>query len=113
MNFQVIYDFLIQNWLTILSIILSLVYLIVFLTKKKVKETEYCSVLLLLPGWIIEAEKCGLSGSEKLTYVFSKAIQELVRLTGKDSKVVMEKYGDSIIQDVEAILSTPQKKDAN
>lgn len=113
MDFQVIYDFLVANWLNIISIIFSLVYLILFLTKKKVKVSDntYCSVLLALPGWINEAEI--YKGSmNKLNYVFTKAIQELVRLTGKNKDEVLDLYGDGLIKDIEAVLSTPQKKDA-
>lgn len=100
----------------ILSALLSLVSLIVIILKKnKSKDNTLLSVIAKLPGWILEAESVYINASHagvsKYSYVLSKAIRELVALTGLSESEVCKLYADYIDMSIEAILAAPQKKE--
>lgn len=114
MDFDFILAFIKAHIYEIVSITIALVSLIVFIVRRRVKITDnvYLSVLLMLPHWIKEAELIYIhpkSGADKFAYVLDKAVQELVRLTGKDAGEVVSRYGRLLDRDIEVILSTPTK----
>lgn len=103
-------EFVINHWYGIASIAISLVSLIIIILKKnKNIDNNLLSVVSMLPIWINEAEKLE-DKSAKYSYVFNHAIQELVALTGKQEKDLVDKYCVVLDENIERILSTPQKK---
>lgn len=107
-------QFLRDNWKFLLEISIPLISFIVLLIAKRVKvnipTATITSVLCQLPLWINEAESLGVSGKEKLEYVFTKAVNVIVNETGLSYGIVCRAYGNELIADIEKILSTPQKK---
>lgn len=108
-------DFILANWLQLLYVIVSVVSIVILLVKKnkvKVIDNNFLDVALCLPLWISEAEQLYPSGhgSDKFSYVFNSALQNLVVSTGLSSKDVIAKYGTLLQKSIEDILSTPIKK---
>lgn len=110
-------EFIQAHWKYIVIGIIWIVELIVFLitTIKNKKFFQQSAshlddVLLWLPSAIIQAEMSGASGQDKLTYVFNMAIKRLEALTGIDAKKLIDRYGTLLLDAIEQILLTPQKK---
>lgn len=112
---QEISKFIVDNWQWLLTAILSIFVLIIQLLKKKpvVKSLKgYLDFIAsdLLPRMINKAEVSGLHGEGKKAYVMKEAIGTLKFLIQCDEHALEEanRYFDNAI---EAILSTPRKKD--
>lgn len=107
-------EFLLNHYLELSYIIISLVSLIVVLLKKVNVEsidTVFEQLLLRLPRMIDGAEKTGLSGPEKKDIVVSVAVQWLCDLTGRSRTEILDCYVSKIEDAIEEILSTPKKKE--
>lgn len=110
-------NFLRENWKVIVEFSCLLVSLIIFCLKKKTKVTISSSVisdvLAQLPSWINEAEsRFGPGeGKRKFVYVLKMALCYVSEETGLDTKQIDDSYGLVIRREIEAILSTPQKKE--
>lgn len=109
-------EFILKNWFLLLSALISLVSLIVIILKKnKSKDTTLLSVIAKLPEWIIEAESVyrnvSNAGYHKYAFVLSKAVRELVALTGLSETEVFNRYAKYLDQRIEEILAAPQKKE--
>ena len=110
-------EFVKAHWKLIIIAIIWIVELLVFLitTIKNKKFFQQANshlddVLLWLPSGIIQAELSGASGEDKLTYVFNMAIKRLNALTGIDAATLIDRYGTLLLDAIEQILLTPQKK---
>lgn len=110
-------EFIRSHWKLIIIVIIWIVELVVFLTttiknKKLFQQanSHLDDVLLWLPTAIIQAEMSGASGEDKLTYVFNMAIKRLNALTGIDAATLIDRYGTLLLDAIEQILLTPQKK---
>lgn len=105
--------FLIQYWRELLYVLCALVSLVLFIVKKKpvnVVDSITERILLLAPSFIAKAEEVYGSGhgSEKLLFVI-----DLFKLSfEEDGLKIGDKTVKFITSYVEAILSTPQKKEA-
>lgn len=107
-------DFLIQYWREILYVVCALVSVVLFIVKKKpvkVVDTVRETIVRLLPYCINQAEKLGdVSGADKKTFALSllfSLLSDFVKVNGDDLK---ENYSDFAAEQVEVILTTPQKK---
>lgn len=106
-------DFFIQNWRLIMEALLVLVSFIFMIVRKrptKVIDTIQGLILRLLPGLINQAEiKFGSgNGSGKLSFVL-QSLKEVLSELGYGDEVVAP-YLSFVKDQVEVILSTPQKK---
>lgn len=104
-------EFLKANYIWIIEFSLTLISFIVLLLKKKIKLTDsaFQDVFKKIPGWIVDAEKTGISGNEKLLYVLNFALQYLESKYGDfvwNDKAIKE----CLIDFIESVLETPQKK---
>lgn len=106
-------DFFTQNWRLILEATLVLVSTILFILRKKpvkVVDTLQQIILRLLPGLINQAEiqfGCG-NGSAKLQFVLD-LLQSVLTEMGYGGETI-QSYLPFAKDQVEVILSTPQKK---
>lgn len=107
-------DFLIQYWREILYVFCALLSLVLFIVKKKpvkVIDTIKETIVRLLPYCINEAEKLqGAPGADKKAFALSilwKLLSDFVKLSGDELKEI---YSDFAAEQVEVILTTPQKK---
>lgn len=110
-------SFLKENWkliaiagLIIFSVVLTLC------TKHKVNivtSSILSDAFLKLPSMIHAAEiKFGSgNGKEKFKYVFTEIISFISRESCVSASSVIDMYGETISQQIEKILETPQKKD--
>lgn len=111
MNWIDVWNFLREYGSYFLEVI-SLIFVIIIGIKKKsitVGEVPWTQALLLLPGYINEAEESGYKGDGKLQYVVAKILDYL---SGYYGNIV---FGDKalirkIVAAIEDILSTPTKK---
>lgn len=112
-----ILDFIVNNWKVLVfacCFLVEIILIIISLFKKRVKVADdISSVLLQLPQFINDAESSGLSGSDKLALVFRKCLELLEISSGLSVSTLMAKYGDLILDSIEAILSTPKKKEVH
>ena len=105
-------NFIKENWKLILEIVVLLVSVVMFIIRKKpvkVVDTLKQTICAFLPGIITVAESSGLKGEDKLKY----AIDLLYKVFVKDYLTREEfdnKYLSFVKSQIEAILSTPQKK---
>ena len=108
--------FLRDNWKFLVEISIPLVSLVVLCFVKKTKinmnPSIWCSVAEYLPKWISDAESQFGSGNgkEKLKYVLKIAINYLSCRLGVDEKDCLSRFGDDLVNQIEAILEAPQKK---
>lgn len=94
------------------SLLFLIVALVDVLKNKGTLGKCLFSLLEKLPALIIDAEKKGfMSGKAKLNYVFQLAVVYLSTLLNKDNNYIIKTYGETIKSYIEAILSTPQKKE--
>lgn len=106
-------DFIFTYWREILYVICALVSLVLFIVRKpsvKVVDSITERILLLAPAAISKAEEVYGSGhgSEKFLFVI-----DLLKLAiEEDGFVISDKIIKFMTSYVEAILSTPQKKEA-
>lgn len=104
-------NFLRENWRWMLEIALVICSAVVFILRKKpvkVVDTLKEIICRLLPGLIAEAEKSGKSGDFKKSLVIS-GLKILLKEFGYQEEVI-EQYMEFAGEQVEVILSTPQKK---
>ena len=104
-------EFLQNNWKWIVEILSIVITFVVLLLRKRIKLTDSAvqEVLKKIPGWIVEAEKTGFTGQEKLLYVLNFALQYLESKYGEfvwNDKTVKA----MLIDFIEAVLETPTKK---
>lgn len=108
-----IWNFIKENWMFILEIAVLLVSVIMFIVRKKpvkVVDTLKEVIVRLLPALICLAENQeGLKGSDKLKFVLDELKKVLTDL-GYDGDVQAQ-YLPFAAEQVEVILSTPQKKE--
>lgn len=108
-------EFLIENYSWIITLIFSIASILIFLLKKvKIvkKDNFFEKVLELLPSLIVKAEASGKSGCQKKDYVLWSAMGYLHNLL--DHEMTMNEidlYTNKISEAIEAILSTPVKKE--
>ena len=108
-----------MNWLIeyspfIISIVLGLLSLIVgFVGKPKITDNVLTFIAKRLPDFINEAEsKFGSgNGQAKFLYVYNALINYLIDSTGLKEKIIKDEYSLVITSMIEAVLSTPQKKE--
>lgn len=114
---EALFKFLQENWKVVVEFFCLLVSLIIFCLKKKTKVTissaVICDVLAQLPSWINEAEARFGSGEGKRKFVFvlKMALSYVSEETGLSTKQIDDSYGYVVRREIEAILSTPQKKE--
>ena len=105
-------NFIKENWKLILEVLLLLVSVIMFLVRKKpvkVVDTLKETIVRILPALIVLAEKQdGLKGSDKLKFVLDELKKVLTDLGYGDE--ILSQYLPFAAEQVEVILSTPQKK---
>lgn len=106
-------EFLIEYWRDILSIVVMLTTLVLWLVRKKpvkVIDTIKESILRLLPYCISEAEKLtGVTGADKKAFaldMISAYLKEFISCGDDELKTYLQFASEQ----VEVILSTPQKK---
>lgn len=92
----------------VLDIVLTILCLIF---RKKGKTKDYVINLIdeVLPGFICLAEESGCDGISKLSMVIDLVLKRIKKFIVKDD---FHFYKSLIIEKVEAILSTPQKKES-
>lgn len=104
-------EFLKDNYKLIIDIVLVIVATVIMCIKKKpvkVVDSAKETVCLLLPGLINLAEASGLTGANKKTFVVQKLHECLLDLGyTSDCIEILEEFARD---QVEVILSTPQKK---
>lgn len=106
-----ILEFCGQNWQFLVCVLVAVFEAIVlFIRTKKSKLLLFQDIVSSLPSFIKDAEEVGESGENKLLYVLDRAIALLEVHTGQKRSVLLKAYSDLIIDKVEEILSTPQKK---
>lgn len=107
-------DFLIQYWRVTLYVVCALVSVVFFIVKKKpvkVVDTVRESIVRLLPYCINQAEKLeGASGADKKAFALSMLFSLLSNIVKVSGDVLKENYSDFAAEQVEVILTTPQKK---
>ena len=108
--------FLRDNWKFLLEILVPLVSLVVLCFVRKVKvnipDVLLTELMVNIPLWIVDAEKdigAG-NGDMKMKYVFKKAIDYLCTNLGLTTADAIRVYGHQVVQSIENILETPQKK---
>lgn len=107
-------EFLSSHYKELIVIVICLIELILFIVKKRpslnLEDKVDALISDILPQYINLAEVSGLKGHEKLVFVVSNVISRLKHfISGLD-----EIYWAKVITDkVEAILTTPQKKEVN
>lgn len=110
-------QFVIENWKEIIwafMLVVGLIFTIVGKIKKGTSFADIVAGLLTteLPSWIIKAEASGETGEKKKVTVLNCALNYASKLLGRtlsedESAFVITKVSEQI----ESILSTPQKKE--
>lgn len=106
-------EFILENWQLVLSCLLVLISFILSLLRKRpvanVMDKDITDLVMLLPGWIAEAETKFDYGVDKKAFVVDKATCYL-----KNHLVLSDDEISSwllvIGAQIEAILDTPRKK---
>ena len=118
MDFQELKDFFIHNWQLIASACLFIVSFIIGLITRRKKGYTFSDILLgliseQLPQWISLAEASGNKGEQKKVEVLNKALNYASKTLGRK---LSEEETSFIIanasEQIEKILGTPQKKEA-
>lgn len=108
MNVQ---QFFVNYWREILSAVALIVSIVLWIVRKKpvkVVDTIKEVIIRLLPALINGAEATGLTGKEKLKLVLDSLSKILIDFGYGDD--VVNQYLPFAKEQVEVILSTPQKK---
>ena len=109
-------DFFVQNWYYLALLVLAIcnmVFLIFRKPKVVQKDILFAQVLQLLPIWIKESEALGGSGEVKKCRVITEAIKYMAQYSDvKYSSCNEVDFSaiDRIGEEIEKILSTPEKK---
>lgn len=109
-------NFLRDNWKVILEVLLLVISFMIIVFRKKTKIIIPDSVLselyANLPNWIDQAEELvgPGKGDRKLQEVLKKALYFLCNEIGIAMADIPASLSSHIIEQIEAILSTPQKK---
>lgn len=106
-----ILEFCGQNWKFILTVLLAVgeIIFLLFRTKKS-RKMVVDSLVSILPDFICDAEKKFSDGESKIKYVLSCCIDHLEVETKESRFKLIRLYGDLLVEYIEKILSTPQKK---
>lgn len=107
-------EFISQNYLIMIEIILGVISLIIVILKKTkilLNDTPFEKLLSRLPDIISKAEILSKDGKVKKSYVLSVSYAYLADLTGKPVEEISGIYCDRISSAIEEILKTPQKKE--
>ena len=115
MNFDLVLDFILDNWYYLLSILILLLSFIISLVRKRANsnlvDSVKSSLLELLPSFISLAEVSEVPGADKKTFVINLALDRISSLLGCKLSDADKSYWVSFISSsLESILSTPQKK---
>ena len=115
MNFDLVLDFIFDNWYYLLSILILLLSFIVSIVRKRANsnlvDSVKSSLLELLPSFISLAEVSEVPGADKKTFVINLALDRISSLMGCKLSDADRAYWVSFItSSLESILSTPQKK---
>lgn len=115
MDFNLIFDFICNNWYYLLSILILLLSFIISLVRKRANsnliDSVKSSLLELLPSFISLAEVSEVPGEDKKTFVINLALDRISSLLGCNLSDTDRAYWVSFISSsLESILSTPQKK---
>lgn len=106
-------DFIIQYWptLAIAAIEIVSIILVIIIGKKKGISTDAIKVIIAnkIPSLVSLAEASGSTGKEKLGFVVMSCLALVKKYVSNCDESFWIEY---IIEQVEAILSTPQKKEA-
>lgn len=106
---------IVKQWLPVLmSLIMLIVSFISKINAKKISKSQvFYNLIARLPDLITIAENKGFkTGADKLNYVVELASILISNNLAISVDEAQEIYGDSIIEQVEAILATPEKKEA-
>ena len=111
-------QFFIQNWQLIASAVLFIVAFIVGLITRRKKGYTFQDIIIgliteQLPMWITAAEAIGGSGEQKKVQVLNEALNYASKTLGR--KLSDEEVSFLVTQaseQIEKILGTPQKKEA-
>ena len=118
MDLQELKAFFIQNWQLIASACLFIVSFVIGLIARRKKGYTFSDILLgliseQLPQWISLAEVTGNSGEQKKVEVLNSALNYASKTLGRK---LSEEETSFIIanasEQIEKILGTPQKKEA-
>ena len=107
-------EFIAQNYLIMIEIILGFISLIIVILKKTkiiLNDTPFEKLLSRLPDIISKAEELSNIGKVKKSYVLGVSYAYLADLTGKSVEEISGVYCDRISSAIEEILKTPQKKE--
>lgn len=115
MNFDLVLDFILDNWYYLLSILILLLSFIISLVRKRANsnlvDSVKSSLLELLPSFISLAEVSEVPGEDKKNFVINLALDRISSLLGCKLSDADRSYWVSFISSsLESILSTPQKK---
>lgn len=115
MNFDLVLDFIVDNWYYLLSILILLLSFIISLVRKRANsnlvDSVKSSLLELLPSFISLAEVSEVPGEDKKNFVINLALDRISSLLGCKLSDTDRAYWVSFISSsLESILSTPQKK---
>ena len=115
MNFDLVLDFICDNWYYLLSILILLLSFIISLVRKRANsnliDSVKSSLLELLPSFISLAEVSEVPGEDKKNFVINLALDRISSLLGCKLSDADKSYWVSFISSsLESILSTPQKK---
>lgn len=115
MDFDLLLDFICDNWYYLLSILILLLSFIISLVRKRANsnlvDSVKSSLLELLPSFISLAEVSQVPGADKKTFVINLALDRISSLMGCKLSDSEKSYWISFIStSLESILSTPQKK---
>lgn len=109
--------FLRDNWKFLVEILVPLVSLVILCLVRKTKINIPSGVVnvmwTMIPTWIKDAEIVfgAGHGDEKLKFVIKTACDFISNECGLSNKSICDIYANGIIEQVEAILSTPKKKE--
>lgn len=115
MDFNLILDFICDNWYYLLSILILLLSFIISIVRKRANsnlvDSVKSSLLELLPSFISLAEVSEVPGEDKKNFVINLALDRISSLLGCKLSDADKSYWVSFISSsLESILSTPQKK---
>ena len=108
---QEILVFILENWQWMVEVIAAIIALVLFIVRKKpvkVLDTVKECISRLLPYVIKEAEKTDLKGEDKMVFAL-QTLYALLKDFGYEE--VYNNYRDFAREQIELILSTPQKKE--
>ena len=115
MNFDLVLDFIIDNWYYLLSILILLLSFIISIVRKRANsnlvDSVKSSLLELLPSFISLAEVSEVPGEDKKNFVINLALDRISSLLGCKLSDADKSYWVSFISSsLKSILLTNQKK---